>query len=158
MEILDSGSRTEFESGAVRDIQEGKGRCDLLPLDVIAVWLRNPVISHIASFQEDGKVYHLIGALDAFCAQHHFPDKETTVLEIAIHTENGSRKYGERNWQKGIPVSRFVDSACRHLLKHLRGDDDEPHAAAFCWNITSAIWTCNHKPWLNDYAGNEGAD
>lgn len=30
-EILDSGNRTEFESGAVRDIQEGKGRCDLLP-------------------------------------------------------------------------------------------------------------------------------
>lgn len=30
--IKDSGSRREFESGAVRDICEGKGRCDLLPL------------------------------------------------------------------------------------------------------------------------------
>ena len=30
--ILDSGNRRAFESGAVRDIQEGKGRCDLLPL------------------------------------------------------------------------------------------------------------------------------
>lgn len=29
--ILDSGNRREFETGAVRDIQEGKGRMDLLP-------------------------------------------------------------------------------------------------------------------------------
>ena len=29
--ILDSGERRQFASGAVRDIQEGKGRYDLLP-------------------------------------------------------------------------------------------------------------------------------
>ncbi len=29
--ILDSGNRREFPSGAVRDIEEGKGRMDLLP-------------------------------------------------------------------------------------------------------------------------------
>ena len=29
--VIDSGHRREFESGAVRDMQEGKGRCDLLP-------------------------------------------------------------------------------------------------------------------------------
>ena len=31
MKIKDSGKRREFETGAVRDIQEGKGRCDLMP-------------------------------------------------------------------------------------------------------------------------------
>ena len=30
--IQDSGTRREFESGAVRDMAEGKGRCDLLPM------------------------------------------------------------------------------------------------------------------------------
>ena len=30
-QILDSEERTEFESGAVRDMHEGKGRMDLLP-------------------------------------------------------------------------------------------------------------------------------
>lgn len=34
-EIQDSGERTEFESGAVRDMHEGKGRCDLLPMCVM---------------------------------------------------------------------------------------------------------------------------
>ena len=29
--IKDSGQRTEFESGAVRDMHDGKGRMDLLP-------------------------------------------------------------------------------------------------------------------------------
>lgn len=30
--LKDSGARTEFESGAVRDMSEGKGRFDLLPM------------------------------------------------------------------------------------------------------------------------------
>ena len=33
--IKDSGERTEFESGAVRDMHEGKGRGDLLPMCVL---------------------------------------------------------------------------------------------------------------------------
>ena len=35
MAILDSGNRREFESGAVRDMAEGKGRMDLLPWSAI---------------------------------------------------------------------------------------------------------------------------
>ena len=33
--IKDSGERTEFKSGAVRDMHEGKGRFDLLPMCVL---------------------------------------------------------------------------------------------------------------------------
>lgn len=33
--IKDSGDRTEFQSGAVRDMHEGKGRFDLLPMCVL---------------------------------------------------------------------------------------------------------------------------
>lgn len=33
--IKDDGSRHEFKTGAVRDIQEGKGRYDLLPWEAI---------------------------------------------------------------------------------------------------------------------------
>ncbi|MCQ2439520.1 MAG: hypothetical protein MJ074_07140 [Oscillospiraceae bacterium] len=32
-EIKDSGQRTEFGTGAVRDMHEGKGRMDQLPVD-----------------------------------------------------------------------------------------------------------------------------
>ena len=34
-EIKDSGKRTEFASGAVRDMHDGKGRFDLLPMCVL---------------------------------------------------------------------------------------------------------------------------
>jgi hypothetical protein len=41
--IMDSGTRREFTSGAVRDMQDGKGRCDLLPLGIIAERLESSV-------------------------------------------------------------------------------------------------------------------
>lgn len=33
--IKDSGDRTSFDSGAVRDMHSGKGRCDLLPHEIM---------------------------------------------------------------------------------------------------------------------------
>lgn len=50
MEIKDSGNRREFSSGAVRDINEGKGRCDLLPLGVIGEICDNTVFSNINEY------------------------------------------------------------------------------------------------------------
>ena len=88
-------------------------------------------------------------ALDSFT---HYPGWSDMLLEVAKHFEEGAKKYGENNWQKGIPVKRYIDSGVRHYLKFLHGDKDEPHDRAFCWNIICAIWTCMHKPELNDYA------
>jgi hypothetical protein len=156
MSIKDSGSRTEFATGAVRDIQEGKGRCDLMPLDVVADLYRfggyekeGEVFDNIYMFTQDGLVGHLFNVLRY---DFVYGALSEMFLEVAIHFEEGAKKYGENNWQKGIPVKRYIDSAVRHYLKWLRGDDDEPHARAFCWNIMCAIWTCKHKPELNDYA------
>lgn len=151
--ILDSGNRRQFETGAVRDICEGKGRCDLLPLDVVAETMNNFVIRFIYLYQvEDGDYERLF---DALMYSGIFPDLPTLMLEVAKHFEEGCKKYGDNNWQKGIPTHCYVDSAVRHYLKYLRGDKDEPHDRAFCWNIMCCIWTCIHKPELNDYAKKE---
>ena len=157
--ILDSGNRREFESGAVRDIQEGKGRCDLLPLDVVAEYLtrngkHNRILQCICQFQNLGDFDFLYMALDYF-NEEHWKNNKTMLLEIAIHFEEGAKKYGDNNWRKGIPVRCYIDSAVRHYLKFLRGDKDEPHDRAFCWNLMCAIWTCKHHPELNDYAKEE---
>lgn len=158
--ILDSGNRTVFESGAVRDIQEGKGRCDLLPLDVVSFYYAHDedlsdqdspqtwVFYHLSRFVLDGQIEHLRQALRK---SRIFEDAETMFLETAIHYEEGAKKYDENNWKKGIPVKRYIDSAVRHYLKFLRGDTDERHDRAFCWNIMGAIWTCKHMPELNEY-------
>ena len=156
--ILDSGNRREFETGAVRDIQEGKGRCDLLPLDIALNII--PYNCHhcsmlicISNFKDTGNTDHLYEALEKF-GELFFKSRYTMLLEVAIHFEEGAKKYGEDNWQKGIPVRCYIDSAVRHYLKCLRGDKDEPHDRAFVWNLMCAIWTCKPKPELNDYAKN----
>lgn len=152
-EIKDSGNRREFSTGAVRDIQEGKGRCDLLPLDVVAEYIGDGVLGNIYRYTEHGERGHLKNCLRSFTAEWRYgkPDAPTMLLEVSKHFEAGAKKYGERNWAKGIPTHCYIDSAVRHYLKWLRGDTDEPHDRAFVWNILCCIWTCKHMPELNDY-------
>lgn len=54
---------------------------------------------------------------------------------LAKWTELGALKYAIRNWEKGMPYSRYLDSAKRHLNKFLMGMEDEDHLAAAAWNI-----------------------
>ena len=72
------------------------------------------------------------------------------MLEYAKHMEEGALKYSERNWQQGIPLHCFIDSGVRHLLKLMRGDQDERHDRAFVWNIMGALWTIRNYPELCD--------
>lgn len=104
--IKDSGNRREFETGAVRDMQEGKGRMDLLP------W--------------------------------------AAIIEVSKHCENGAKKYGEHNVDKGIPLHSLCDSAARHLAKFMDGQIDEPHLLAAAWNLLWAVQMRLKKPEMCD--------
>ena len=68
--IKDSGNRRKFDSGAVRDIQEGKGRCDLLPLDVVAPMFEHRsealILSYIDEFMQTKQDYNLYLAIQEF--------------------------------------------------------------------------------------------
>ena len=96
-EVKDSGKRAEYQTGAVRDNQEGKGRYDLLPI--------------------------------------------YAIHRLARHFENGARKYGDSNWRKGIPYSRYIDSAKRHIDSYLMGNADEDHLIAAAWNLLCLVET-----------------
>ena len=61
------------------------------------------------------------------------------LRRLARHYENGARKYTDRNWEKGMPVSRCLDSAIRHLYSYLGGSRDEDHLAAAAWNAFAAM-------------------
>lgn len=108
--INDSGNRTEFATGAVRDMHEGKGRMDLIPA--------------------------------------------TAIIELSKHCEEGAKKYGEHNIDKGIPQHSLIDSGLRHLLKYQRGDKDENHLVAALWNIAWAVQQDIERPELNDMVWN----
>lgn len=72
------------------------------------------------------------------------------LMEVSKHCENGAKKYGEHNVDKGLPTSSFMDSAVRHLAKHIDGWTDEPHLIAAAWNILWAIQTEIKHPELNN--------
>ena len=156
--ILDSGARREFASGAVRDIQEGKGRCDLLPLaeigDLIYFTDNNnskyyTILQHLNYFVKTGDKDAIYFAINMFCESRGW-EPITAILEVSKHYEEGAKKYAERNWEKGIPAHCYVDSGVRHLLKYIGKWDDEPHDRAFLWNMFCLLWTLKNKPELND--------
>lgn len=137
--IADSGSRRSFDTGAVRDIQDGKGRPSLMPMEVVYMLTHDIIIYYLGCFKDDGNTQHLQKALYHF-APKAYDSCETMLLEVSKHFEEGAKKYGENNWQKGLPVSCYMDSAIRHYLKWRRGDKDEPHDRAFVWNLMCCIW------------------
>jgi len=95
--VQDSGKRQNFNTGSVRDTNDGKPRYDLI----------TPI----------------------------------GLYRLAMHYANGAKKYGDRNWEKGQPLSRYIESLERHLQKMKLGLLDEDHEAAIAWNILAFIHT-----------------
>ena len=55
------------------------------------------------------------------------------VERLGAWLSAGAKKYGPRNWEKGISSERHCASLCRHLMKFQQGCKDEDHLAAiFC--------------------------
>lgn len=149
MKLKDSGERRKFETGAVRDVAEGKGRCDLLPLVTIGVMTRDRLLHEIGMYIYDGKTYHIETVIKLFSGVRYKTLYEA-MLEVAKHYEDGAIKYAARNWEQGIPMHCYVDSGVRHYFKFMRGDIDEPHDRAFLWNMLGLLWTHENKPEMND--------
>ena len=104
--IKDSGERTEFETGAVRDLREGKGRCDLMPLDIVAKCFSNInervycVIHLLDLFKKEHSVSYLYDILVNINCFANEEELASMFLDVSIHFEEGAKKYGENNWQK----------------------------------------------------------
>jgi hypothetical protein len=77
------------------------------------------------------------------------------ILRLSKHYEDGAKKYKRWNY-RGLPVSSFIDSACRHLAKYQCGCDDEDHLAAAAFNILGAMLVENITPELQDLPLREG--
>jgi hypothetical protein len=94
-ETKDSGEREKFDTGAVRDTEEGKPRYDLISPFALT------------------RLAHLLA--------------------------RGAEKYCERNWEKGMYVSRLYSSGLRHFIQYFMGDRSEDHLAAVLFNVMAII-------------------
>lgn len=72
------------------------------------------------------------------------------VMRVSKHMENALETHEERNWENGIPIHSFLDSAMRHLFKYMDGWDDEDHLAAAASNVLMAMWTEEKRPEMQD--------
>lgn len=177
--LVDSGARTTFPGGAKRELTDDKGRCDLLPMRIISVFLEHWDPGYFSSSDgweekdwfwyasrvtagfynvlrgiNDGmydEVYDdAMQLLGLHCAASYANDPYTMILEVAKHYQDGAKKYGDRNWEKGLPLWSCIDSAYRHFCKMMRGDTDEPHDRAYTWNLLAFLYMLDNKPSTED--------
>lgn len=79
-----------------------------------------------------------------------------SLKRLAVHFARGAVKYGDRNFEKGIPFSRMFDSLKRHIDQWALGHRDEDHLAAVAWNafvLMFGEWMVEKGLWpaeLND--------
>lgn len=99
----------EFSSGAKRDNNEGKGMYELI----------SPFAhERVLKVCKEGESLNPFG-----------------IERLAILYERGAGQKGPRNWEKGIPFSRCLQSAIRHLTQYEQGMKDEDHSIQSCWNL-----------------------
>lgn len=60
----------------------------------------------------------------------------------------GASHYGERNWEKGMPMDIFKESASRHYVQWMNNETDEDHAAKLIFNVMAWIHF-RDKPTIN---------
>ncbi len=78
------------------------------------------------------------------------------LRRLAMVYMRGGKNYGDHNWEQGMPLSRILASAERHLQQARNGEHDEDHWAQCAWNLF-AIMHFEHTGWndLNDWTPSE---
>ena len=69
---------------------------------------------------------------------------DLALTRVAKVYERGADNHGARNWEKGMPISRMLDSAIRHIYQHKMSKymsdlSEEDHLAHAIWNLLGAM-------------------
>lgn len=71
------------------------------------------------------------------------------LRRVAETCAEGAAKYGDYNWEKGMPISDLLNHGLRHLYLYLSGDRSEDHLAHAAWNVLGAMHSEECWPGLN---------
>ena len=138
-EILDSGERTEFQTGAVRDMHEGKGRFDLLPMCVLmrlakhyekgalkyeernwekgidAHSFADSAFRHLVKYMDGwNDEDHLIAAIWNLCGLAWTEEKKPELVDIPARQQSGLV-----NWKKEAERLKAENKALNDMIERL---------------------------------------
>lgn len=71
------------------------------------------------------------------------------LREVARACAEGASKYGDWNWEKGMPVHDLLNHVLAHVYQFLGGDRSEPHLGHAAWGLLAAIHSHELWPELN---------
>lgn len=72
------------------------------------------------------------------------------LRRLAMTCAEGAAKYGDHNWEKGMPAKVFVNHAMAHMASWLDGDSSEDHLAHAAWNLIAIMHFEKHGPqWID---------
>lgn len=57
------------------------------------------------------------------------------LRQLAETYAEGAEKYGDNNWQKGLPIGDTLNHLIRHIELWRSGDRSEPHLAHAAWGL-----------------------
>ena len=131
MKTKSSGKMTNYETGARRDVDESKPSFDDIELYEWEIFGGLPFnIESEEDFEFEVNESSDIEFMGSY-AKERFQ-----ALMI-----RGAEKYGLGNWELGMPLDRYFNSALRHLVQWRFGDTTEDHLAAVIFNVMGAIET-----------------
>ena len=78
------------------------------------------------------------------------------LAAVAAACAEGAAKYGDWNWERGMPANDMVNHALRHIYVFLAGDRSEDHLGHAAWNLMAAIHSLELWPELNEGAFRTG--
>jgi hypothetical protein len=101
---------------------------------------------------EDSSVKYQSGAVRSADAEGTRYDLISPIglAAVAAACAEGASKYGDFNWEKGMPANDMINHALRHIYLFLSGNRDEDHLGHAAWNVLAAIHSLEVWPDLNE--------
>lgn len=101
---------------------------------------------------EENSVKYASGAVRSSDAEATRYDLITPIglAAVAAACAEGAQRYGDFNWEAGMPANDMLNHALRHIYLFLSGCRAEDHLGHAAWNVMAAIHSLELWPELNE--------
>lgn len=109
MSIKDSGERSKFQSGAVRDMRKGKGRCDLFPYNEV-----REVFSLLENKKQSSDSFDVYTLPQGSCVSRNIEELTRITFSFLEIARFNSKLLSQRESEGNLPYYKRVSSTIRN--------------------------------------------